>query len=207
MERCLERCLETHCLFRVERGLERCLESRRISRVWKGVWKGVWKVDIFPESGKGSGKVLKRGGVWKGRGFQTGKGSGKVLWKGVWKGGFGDSGKVLKRYRLSSTFPFWKGTPGVAVIRTAKSARPATNLPSATFLQPFYHMQHSCNIICNMLYSATYLQHMLSLAATRIACNIVCNIVCHTVIVCNTSFHQTPFEDALSAGDSNSKAY
>jgi len=90
---------------------------------------------------------------------------------------------------------------------TAKSARPATNLPSATFLQPFYHMQHSCNIICNTLYSATYLQHMPALAATRIACNIVCSIVCqcNTVIFCNTSFHQTPFEDGLGVGDSNSR--
>jgi len=91
------------------------------------------------------------------------------------------------------------------VCATAKSARPATNLPSATFLQPFYHMQHSCNIICNMMYSATYLQHMLALAATRIACNIVCNFVCNTVIVCNTSFHQTPFECALGVEDSNSR--
>jgi hypothetical protein len=83
---------------------------------------------------------------------------------------------------------------------TAKSARAATNLPSATFLQPFYHMQHCCNITCNTLYSATYLQQVQAIAATRIICNIVCNIVCNTAIVCNTNF-----PDSVDAGDSNTR--
>ena len=82
---------------------------------------------------------------------------------------------------------------------------PATFLPYATFLQ--HYLQHA--VFCNL--SATH---------AGISCNTHCLQHClqhclphghdhyiNIAIVCNTSFHQTPFEDALSAGDSNSKAH
>jgi hypothetical protein len=59
--------------------------------------------------------VLKRGAFWKGEGFQTGKAAEKGLLKGVWKGEFGGSGKVVKRAVILRAFPIWRGDLGVAV--------------------------------------------------------------------------------------------
>ena len=52
-------------------------------------------------------------------------------------------------------------------VSTAKSARAATFLPSATFLQPFYHLQHFCNIPCNMLLYAAFPATTCLIAATH----------------------------------------
>ena len=71
--------------------------------------------------------MSQRGAFWKRGAFHTGKAAGKVLWKEVWKGEFGGSGKVLKKAGISRPFPIsiWKGDLGVAVLLWARTLQVA----------------------------------------------------------------------------------